>query len=73
MDSCTPFSKRKLQTYRIYSILIPVVFMLFVLECIYVFMSIPSSSLGNAMTTMGPYSSAAAMKAVSAAGSVAKT
>jgi hypothetical protein len=47
--------------------------MLFVLECIYVFMSIPSSSLGNAMTAMGPYSSAAAMKAVGAAGSVAKT
>jgi hypothetical protein len=41
--------------------------MLFVLECIYVFMSIPSSSLGNAMTTMGPYSSAAAMKAVASA------
>ena len=72
MDSCKPFSKAKLQSYRIYSILIPVVLMFFVLECIYVFMSIPSSSIGNAISTIGPYSTAAAMKTV-AAGSVAKT
>jgi hypothetical protein len=67
MDSCTPLSKLKWQSYRVYSILIPMVLMVFALECIYVFMSVPSSSIGNAMTAMGPYSSAAAMKALTSA------
>ena len=58
MDSCNPFAKLKLQSYRIYSILIPLVCMALVLEGIFVFMSIPAT-LGSALTISGPFPKAA--------------
>lgn len=52
-DSCNPRNKFKLYDFRIYSILIPIVLMLLVLESIYIFMIIPSSKLGTAESIMG--------------------
>jgi len=56
-DSCNPKRNFKLHDFRIYSILIPFVLMLLVLESIYVFMIIPSSKLGTAETIMGAFKS----------------
>uniref|UniRef100_A0A6C0K4M3 Uncharacterized protein n=1 Tax=viral metagenome TaxID=1070528 RepID=A0A6C0K4M3_9ZZZZ len=53
-DTCNPYAKLKLQPYRIYSILIPIVGLIFILESVFVFMSIPES-LGNALTLKGPF------------------
>jgi len=53
-DTCNPFAKLRLQPYRIYSILIPMVVFILILESVFVFMSIPES-IGNALTTMGPF------------------
>lgn len=53
-DSCNPFLKTNLHSYRIYTVLLPILVMIFVLESIFVFMSIPVS-LGTAVTTSGPY------------------
>jgi hypothetical protein len=52
-DTCNPNANLKQQPYRIYSILLPAVLLLFVLEAVFVFMSIPS--LGSAATLVGPY------------------
>ena len=54
-DSCNPFVNKRLHTYRVYTVLLPVLVMVFVLECIYVFMTVPVS-LGTAVTTTGPHS-----------------
>ena len=50
-DSCNP--KFKIYDFRIYSLLIPAVLILFALECIYVFMIVPSN-IGRAVDTQGP-------------------
>lgn len=52
-DSCTPKKSFKVYDFRIYSILIPLVLMLLVLESIYVFMVVPSSKLGTAESIIG--------------------
>jgi hypothetical protein len=53
-DSCNPFAKTKMQSFRIYSLMIPAVLLVFILESIYVFMTIPES-LGTALTMKGPF------------------
>jgi hypothetical protein len=53
-DTCNPNLKLKFQTYKIYSIIIPMLLMALVLEVIFIFMSIPTS-IGNALTTAGPF------------------
>jgi len=52
MDSCNPTRNLTLKSYRIYSILIPIVIFLFMLETFFVFMAIPSE-LGDAFTIEG--------------------
>jgi len=54
-DSCNPFLKVKSHPYRIYSVVIPTVILIFILESVYVFLSIPAT-LGTALTTLGPFS-----------------
>ena len=54
LDSCSPFANSKLQSFRAYSLLIPAVLLVFILESIYVFASIPES-LGTALTMKGPF------------------
>lgn len=51
-DSCQPNKNVKLQSFRIYSILLPCLIFIFMVECIFVFMSIPQN-LGNALTITG--------------------
>ena len=53
-DTCNPYAKLQLQPYRIYSIIIPLIVMVLILESVYVSMSVPES-LGTALTTMGPF------------------
>ena len=60
-DSCNPLVNKRLHTYRVYTVLLPVLVMVFVLECIYVFMTVPVS-LGTAVTTTGPHSLSAMPK-----------
>jgi hypothetical protein len=52
MDSCNPTRNLTLKSYRIYSVLIPILAFIFMLESIFVFMAIPSD-LGNAFTVEG--------------------
>lgn len=54
IDTCRPNVRLPLQSYRIYSILFPIVIGLFMLECIYVFVRIPSN-IGDSNTILGPY------------------
>jgi hypothetical protein len=51
-DTCSPGKNKTLQTYRIYSIVIPVSITVLILEGIYVLASIPGN-LGSAMTMKG--------------------
>ncbi len=60
-DSCNPFLNKRLHTYKIYSILLPILIIIFVLESIYIFMTIPVS-LGTAITTSGPHLLSEALK-----------
>ena len=53
-DTCNPFIKRKLYSHRIYAALLPLLVMILVLECIYVFMSIPVN-IGTASSITGPH------------------
>lgn len=51
-DTCSPGKNRSLQTYRIYSILMPSILGLLILEGIYVIANIPGN-LGSALTMKG--------------------
>ena len=53
-DTCKPKAAQKLQAYRIYTIIVPAILMIFVLESVYVFMSIPAT-LGTALSIKGPF------------------
>jgi hypothetical protein len=53
-DTCKPKSAQTLQAYRIYTIIVPALLMIFILECVYVFMSIPAT-LGTALSIKGPF------------------
>lgn len=44
-DTCSPNSNYKLQTYRIYSIIIPITVGILILESIYVFLNHPGQKL----------------------------
>ena len=52
MDSCSPMSNLTLKSFRIYSIVIPIVTFILILEAIFVFMTIPDT-LGSAVTVKG--------------------
>ena len=51
-DSCSPKSNLTLKSFRIYSILIPILTFILILEAIFVFMTIPDT-LGSAVTIKG--------------------
>ena len=51
-DSCSPMSNLTLKAFRIYSIVIPVIIFILILEAIFVFMAIPDT-LGSALTVKG--------------------
>ena len=51
-DSCQPMKALKLKTFRIYSIIIPVLVFILIIEAVFVFMSIPET-LGNALSIKG--------------------
>jgi hypothetical protein len=57
MDSntCQPLSKLKLQNYKFYSGVVPTLIMFLVLEVVFVFMSVPSSSVQDVFTKVGPF------------------
>jgi hypothetical protein len=48
-DTCTPANNFTLKTYRIYSIIIPALIFILIIEAIYVFMKLPST-FGSATT-----------------------
>ena len=51
-DSCNPTRDLKLKTFRIYSIVFPIIIFVLMLEAVFVFMAIPEK-LGNALTITG--------------------
>jgi len=51
-DTCSPGKNKTLQTYRIYTILIPIVLGVFILEAMYIIIFIPNT-LGSAKTITG--------------------
>jgi hypothetical protein len=51
-DTCSPGKNRSLQTHRIYSIIMPSVLGLLILEGIYIIANIPGN-LGSALTIKG--------------------
>jgi len=51
-DSCQPTRGQTLQSFRIYSLIFPVIIFFVMLEAIFVFMAIPQH-LGNALTITG--------------------
>ena len=51
-DSCQPRRGQTLKTFRIYSLIFPVIIFILMLEVIFVFMSVPQD-LGNALTIKG--------------------
>lgn len=52
LDSCNPMSNLTLKSFRIYSIVFPVIIFILILEGIFVFMAIPDT-LGSAVTVKG--------------------
>ena len=56
-DSCSPGKNKSLQTYRIYSIVIPTTLAILILEAAYIIANIPGN-LGSALTIKGPLPSA---------------
>lgn len=53
-DTCNPQVGFKLNNYKFYSLILPILLMFLVLEVVFVFMSIPTS-IANALTTAGPF------------------
>lgn len=51
-DTCSPGKNKTLQVYRVYTILIPVILAVFLLEVIFIFISIPDT-LGSSLTIKG--------------------
>jgi hypothetical protein len=51
-DTCTPGKNKSIQTYRIYSIVIPAVILTVIIEAFYVIGNIPGN-LGSALTIKG--------------------
>jgi hypothetical protein len=51
-DTCSPGKNKKLQTYRIYSIVMPSILGLLIMEGVYIIASIPGN-LGSALTIKG--------------------
>ena len=51
-DTCSPGKNKSLQSYRIYSIVIPTALALLILEAVYVIANIPGN-LGSALTIKG--------------------
>lgn len=54
IDTCNPDVKKVLHNYKFYSVILPTVFIFFILEVIFIFMNIPTS-IGNALTQTGPF------------------
>jgi len=52
-DTCSPGKNKSLQTYRIYSIVVPRALALLILEAVYVIAMIPGN-LGSSKTIKGP-------------------
>lgn len=52
VDSCQPNKNKSLKSFRIYSIVVPTLIFIVILEAIFVFMAIPQT-IGNALTTTG--------------------
>jgi hypothetical protein len=52
-DTCSPGKNKVTQSFRIYSILIPCLVGILILEIIYIVLNIPTSTLGNALTIKG--------------------
>ena len=52
-DSCSPGKNKSFQTHRIYSIVMPSVLAILILEAVYVIANIPGN-LGSALTIKGP-------------------
>ena len=51
-DTCSPGKNKTLQVYRVYTILIPVVLAIFLLELIFILIFIPDT-LGSSLTLKG--------------------
>lgn len=56
-DTCSPKANYKFHSYKIYSIVVPILLMFLVLEVVFIFMSIPTS-IGAVLSSVGPFSSA---------------
>jgi len=52
-DTCSPGRNKVTHTFRIYSIVIPIVCAILLLEIIYVIASVPSGEIGSALTIHG--------------------
>jgi len=62
-DTCSPGKNVKLYTFRAYSIVIPMIFVILFLEAIFILAKMPgSSSVGSALTIKGPLSLPQSMK-----------
>lgn len=53
-DTCNPKAVLKYTNYKFYSGVLPSLLMFVVLEAVFIFMAIPTS-IGNALTTAGPF------------------
>ena len=51
-DTCSPGKNKSLQVYRVYTILIPIVLTVFLLELIFILIFIPDT-LGSSLTLKG--------------------
>lgn len=51
-DTCSPGRNKRLQTYRIYSIVLPITFALLALESVFILSNIPGN-LGSSTTVKG--------------------
>lgn len=52
VDTCSPQKNKTLHVYRVYTILIPIVLAIFILEVIFIFIFIPNT-LGSSLTIKG--------------------
>lgn len=54
-DSCQPNKNQSLNSFRVYSILVPCLLFILAIETFYIFMYYPGT-LGNAKTVLGKFS-----------------
>lgn len=64
IDTCNPIKTSFASIYKVYSIIIPVMIGLLIIETTFIFIGMPSASIGSATTITGKFSSSVILNAL---------